>query len=170
MKSYRPPFHITNQIMQFIAKIEFFLGTIQASGEIKVPLKLRKDNQIKTIHHSLAIEGNTLSTVQITALAEGRKIIGPRNQILEVKNALDVYDKLSTFKDYSENDFLKAHKLLLSQLVQLPGTYRKTAVGILKGSQVSHIAPQAKFVPEQMKNLFLFLKNDKETHPIITGL
>lgn len=167
MKTYRPPFHITNQIMQLVAKIEFFLGTMQASGNSKVPIKLRKDNQIKTIHHSLAIEGNTLSTAQITALVQGKKIVGLRNQILEVQNAIDVYDKISLFKSYSENDFLKAHKSLLSQLVQQAGSYRKTSVGVLKGTHISHVATQAKFIPEQMKNLFLFVKNDKETHPII---
>jgi len=157
-----PPFKITSRALFFVAQIQEIIGELKAHTLIKPSEKLRRENKIKTVHHSLAIEGNSLSEEQITALLEKKKVVGPKNQITEVVNALELYDRLSDFDAPKEKDLLKAHGLLLRDLGNA-GKYRKGAVGVFKGSQVSHVAPSAKQVPRLMQNLFHFLSKDKET-------
>jgi Fic family protein len=123
---------------------------------------LRKQNQIKTIHSSLRIEGNTLSEEQITAILEHKRVIGPKKDILEVKNAIAVYDKLLDFDYRLEKNFLSAHQLLMQNLVQDAGRYRSQSVGIVKGSKLAHVAPPSGNVPSLMRALFQYLKNKKE--------
>ncbi|MEK6773086.1 MAG: Fic family protein [Bdellovibrionota bacterium] len=163
----RPPYQITTFILNKIAEIQELLGEIKTFSIKKPSIKLRKENKIKTIHHSLAIEGNSLTEEQITALLENKRILGPKKQILEVENAIRTYDKLATLDPSNERDFLKAHKILMDGLVEKPGVYRHSAVGIFKGSQVTRMAPSEKIVPRLMSNLFNFIKEDKETHELL---
>ena len=151
---------LTNEVFDKSLKVQQILGELN-SFELAMPsLKLRRENKIKTIHHSLAIEGNSLTLEQITAILDNKRIIGPKNQINEVLNAIKVYDNLFKYSGLKESDLKKSHKLLMHDLVKTPGEYRTTNVGILKGTHVGHIAPQPKFVPTLMKSLFSYL-NDK---------
>jgi Fic family protein len=129
---------------------------------VKTNPTLRKQNQIKTIHSSLRIEGNTLSEEQITAIVENKRVVGPQKDIIEVLNALAVYKNLRNLKSNSEKDFLKAHKMLLKDLIEDAGKYRKKGVGIVKGSKVAHLAPPHENVPFLMNDLFLYLKDKSE--------
>src|SRR5574344_448914 len=129
-------------------------------------LELRKENRIKTIHSSLAIENNSLSLEQITAIIEGKRVLGSPNEIQEVKNALQAYELLLTLNPYEEKDLLKAHKLMMADLVKRNGKYRKDGVGIFDGNQVVHLAPPADRVPFLMSDLFEWLKNS-DVHPLI---
>jgi Fic family protein len=164
----RPPFKITTKILNELTQIHEKLGLLKnfvpPSGQ---SLHLRKENRIRTIHHSLAIEGNTLSKDQITAILEKKRVLGPKNQILEVQNALEVYADLNKFNPMREKDFLLAHRSLMSGLIDGAGAYRSNQVGVFKGSQISHVAPPAKRVPQLMVDLFHFLKDDQETPEII---
>lgn len=123
---------------------------------------LRKQNQIKTIHASLQIEGNTLTEQQITALLENKKVLGPSKDIKEVQNAIEVYEHIKDFKFDSMCAFLNAHQVLMSGLIEKPGIFRKEAVGIVKGSKLEHLAPPAQHVSTLMKDLFDYLKNEDE--------
>ncbi|GGF05399.1 Fic family protein [Chishuiella changwenlii] len=158
----KPPYEITTEILKFITSISEKIGEINAKHLIKTNPTLRKQNQIKTIHSSLSIEGNTLTEEQITAILENKRVIGPQKDILEVINALDVYKNINKLKPHSEKDFLKAHKLLLQKLIENPGRYRNQGVGIVKGSKVEHIAPPFGNVPYLMKDLFEYLKDKSE--------
>jgi len=160
---YKTPFSITPKILNLTAKIQEIVGELKPYSLVKPSVKLRKENKIKTIHHSLAIEGNSLSEEQITALVENKRVLGPKVQITEVVNAIGLYEDLDKFDPSKEMDLLKAHSLLLKGLVKNAGKYRSSAVGIFKGNQVSHVVPQAKQVPSLMKDLFIFLNKDKET-------
>ena len=106
------------KILKLIAAISEKIGEINAKYLIKTNPTLRKQNQIKTIHSSLSIEGNTLSEEQITAILENKRVVGPEKDILEVLNALDVYKNINKLKPTNEKDFLKAHKLLLQKLIE----------------------------------------------------
>jgi len=163
----QPPFQITSKILNLAAEIQTLLGEFKSLARLKPPLKLRKENKIKTIHHSLAIEGSSLSEEQITALMESKRVLGPKKQIIEVQNALRLYDLINHFDPFKEKDFLKAHQILMKDLIEKPGSYRKSAVGIFKGNQVTRMAPPDKRVPELMETLFYFLKSDKETLNLI---
>ncbi len=160
--SMKPPYDITPKILKLITSISEKLGEINATYLSKQSPQLRKQNRIKTIHSSLQIEGNTLTEEQITALIENKRIIGPEKDVMEVLNAIKLYEKIEKYKFYSDKSFLKAHKELMKGLIQSPGKYRTKGVGIVKGNIVEHIAPPAENVPFLMKDLFEYLKDSEE--------
>ncbi len=158
----KPPYELSPKILEYITDISEKIGEVNASFLIKSSPALRKRNQIKTIHSSLQIEGNTLTQGQITAIIENRRVVGSAKDIIEVQNAIEVYDAISTFKFDSLKSFLKAHKLLMKGLVAKPGSFRSEGVGIVKGTKVEHLAPPAANVPYLMQNLFNYLKSEDE--------
>ncbi len=138
------------------------IGEINATHLYSPPTELRKKNRIRTIQSSLEIEGNTLTEEQITALLENKRIIVPKKDILEVQNAIKVYEQLRKFNPLSLKDLENAHFILMNGLVDHPGKLRTTNVGIVKGSKVKHIAPVGSLIKGLMKDLFDYLKKDKE--------
>jgi len=162
-----PPFKITNKTIDLISKISQILGEVDASGTKKPKPKLRKQNKIKTIQATLAIEGNTLTLDQVSAVLEGKKVLGPKNEIIEVKNTIELYDRLSKYKYYSVNDFLASHKTLMKNLIDTNGNFRSKNVGVLKGTKVSHLAPKPRLVPELVENLLSWSKKETELHLLI---
>lgn len=158
-----PPFHLNITILSLSLEIQEIIGELKAATLVRPSLKLRRENKIRTIHHSLAIEGNSLTEEQISALLEKKRVIGPKKQIQEVINALTLYDQLDKLDPFSEKDLLKSHSILMDGLVENPGKYRVTNVGIMKGSKVGHIGSQAKMVYPLMKDLFTFLKSKDDT-------
>jgi len=158
----KPPFSITPKILKLVTFISEKIGEINANLLDKPSPKLRKQNRVKTIHNSLKIEGNTLTEQQVTAIIENKRVIGPKKDIIEVLNAIKVYDVIEDFKFYSEKDFLKAHNMLMKGLIDSPGKYRKQGVGIVKGDKVKHIAPPFENTPYLMKGLFNYLKDKSE--------
>ena len=160
--SMKPPYDITPKILKLITSISEKTGEVNANYLSKQSPQLRKQNRIKTIHSSLQIEGNTLTEEQITALIENKRVIGPEKDVLEVLNAIKVYDKLNQYKYTSDKSFLKAHYDLMNGLIDASGKYRNQGVGIVKGTIVEHIAPPHKNVPFLMKDLFEYLKDNEE--------
>lgn len=122
-------------------------------------MDLRKKNRIKTIQSSLAIENNSLTVEQITAIIEGKRVFGNPREIKEVTNALEAYELLLQLNPYKEEDILKAHQLMMQELVGQSGQYRKSGVGVFNGKDVVHLAPPADRVPFLMEDLFCWLKN-----------
>jgi Fic family protein len=160
--SMKPPYDITPKILKLISSISEKIGEVNANYLSKQSPQLRKQNRIKTIHSSLQIEGNTLTEEQITALIENKRVIGPEKDVLEVLNAIKVYEKLEEYKLSSDKSFLKAHLELMNGLIESAGKYRKQGVGIVKGTKVEHIAPPYENVPYLMKDLFEYLKDSEE--------
>lgn len=158
----KPPYEITPEILRLITSISEKIGAVNAHFLNRPSPKLRKQNRIKTIHSSLKIEGNHLTEEQITALLENKKVIGPKKDVVEVLNAIEVYQNLGKYNPSSEQSFLKAHLKLMEGLLEQPGEYRKQGVGIVKGSQVAHLAPPFDNVPFLMKDLFKYLKKEDE--------
>jgi Fic family protein len=158
----KPPYEITSEILKLITSISEKIGEVNANFLSKPSTHLRKQNRIKTIHSSLKIEGNTLSEEQITALLENKRVIGPKKDIKEVLNAIDIYENLEKYNPYDEKSFLNAHFNLMSNLIDNAGKYRNQGVGIVKGTKVEHLAPPHENVPYLMKNLFKYLKNPNE--------
>lgn len=160
--SMKPPYDITPKILKLISSISEKIGEVNANYLSRQSPQLRKQNRIKTIHSSLQIEGNTLTEVQITALIENKTVVGPQKDILEVLNAIKVYEKLDKYDFLSEKAFLKAHQVLMTGLISDAGKYRKQGVGIVKGTKLEHVAPPYKNVPYLMKDLFKYLKDSDE--------
>lgn len=158
----KPPYNITGTILQLVSEVSHKMGEVNAAFLTRQSPELRKRNRIKTIHSSLAIEGNTLSTNQVTAIIENKRVLGPAKDIREVTNAMEVYGQLHRFNPFLEKSFLSAHKLLMKGLVTNAGHYRTSGVGIIKGSKVAHIAPPARNISFLMKDLFKYLKKSDD--------
>lgn len=158
----KPPYIITSETLKLVSSISERIGEINAAHLYKPSTELRKKNRIKTIKSSLEIEGNTLTEEQITALLENKRIIAPKKDILEVQNAIKVYDKLNDFNPYELKNLEKAHSVLMNGLIDNAGKLRTTNVGVVKGSKVKHIAPSGTMVKGLMKDLFAYLKKDAD--------
>jgi Fic family protein len=158
----KPPYNITGNILKLVASISEKIGEVNAAHLHKPPTALRKKNRIKTIHSSLEIEGNTLTIEQITAIVENKRVIGPKKDILEVKNAITVYDYLDKLNPYNFDSFCEAHGILMKGLVETAGKLRSKSVGIVKGSKVAHIAPPFEMLRPLLDELFDYLKNDDD--------
>jgi len=162
--NYKPPYTITSKILSLVAKISEKLGEMKSFS--KKSLMIRKNNRIKTLTGTLQIEGNTLNEKQITAFLDGKTILGTYKEIEEVKGAVELYDNLEKLEYKEEKDLLKAHKLLMQNLLNNAGIYRLSNVGIGGKSGVTHVAPPPDQVPKLMSELFEWLKTSDEHYLI----
>lgn len=163
---YKPPFSITEHIINLIAEISEQIGSLTAWQHMNTSPRLRRDSRIRTIQATLAIENNTLSIEQVTDVINGKHVLGAPREIREVKNAYDAYEQLLSLNPYSVEDLLKGHAILMAGLVQEAGRFRSGGVGVFKGEKVVHIAPPADLVQEQIGNLLQWIKAT-DTHPLI---
>ncbi len=150
-----------------VANISEAVGrlTVELGG---FPLRLRRANRIRTIQGSLAIEGNTLSEEQITALLEGKPVLAPPTEVQEVRNALRTYEQMAVWDSYCEADLLKAHRMLMTGLVDGPGRYRQGGAGVMGKSGIVHVAPPADRVPFQINELIEWLATT-DAHPLVAS-
>ena len=156
---YRPPFTISAKAINLIAQISSQLERYAIRMEQEDTLRLRRANRIKTIHSSLAIEGNTLSEGEVQAVLEGKKVVAPLKEIQEVKNAIKTYELYPKLNPFSVQDLLLAHGTMMSGLVDEAGMFRKGGVGVFDGDKPIHIAPPADRVRDLMSDLFGWLEN-----------
>lgn len=166
MSKYKPPFHMTDRITNLVAAISEQIGQIKVLSHGTLNPHLRKENRIRTIHSSLAIEHNSLSLKQVTAIVDGKHILGNPNEIREVKNAYDTYEMMLSLNPYSVQDLLKAHKVMMERLIPENGKFRSGGVGVFDGDVVVHMAPPARLVPGEIQDLFDWYKST-EIHPLI---
>ena len=166
--SYQPPFTLNNQMLDYVADIAQKVGQVDAYGQLSRSPQLRKENRIRTIHSSLAIENNTLSLEQVTAVIEGKHVIASPKDLLEVQNAIKVYEDIDSFNPLSIDDLLRAHKELMGGLVSEAGRLRSGNVGVFAGDKLIHAGTPAKYVPNVLADLFSWLASG-EVHPLITS-
>ena len=165
---YVPPFTVSAEIIRLIGEISEQVGSIMTRLGDNVPSpQLRKKNQIKTIHSSLAIENNTLSLKQITDIIDGKRVLGAPDEIQEVKNAIEAYHLMPELDAFKEKDLLRAHELMMKDLVRNSGHYRHEGVGVFDGNgNCLHMAPPAERVPMLMGDLFEWVKKT-DVHPLV---
>ena len=166
MSKYKPPFQTTDKMISLIAEISEQVGRITVLHEGTFNPHLRRENRIRTIHSSLAIEHNSLSLEQVTAILDGKRVLGNPNEIKEVQNAYQAYELMLQLDPASVEDLLKAHKLMMNGLVSENGRFRSGGVGVFDGDVLIHMAPPAQFVPEHIHNLFTWYQQS-ELHPLI---
>jgi Fic family protein len=163
--SYQPPFEISSKIIHQISSISEQIGRLSGRN-LRASPQLRKQNRIRTIQGTLAIEGNSLSLEQVSAIIDGKRVLGQQREISEVQGAIRAYEALPGWDPASIDNFLQAHYLLMADILVDAGKFRKGQVGIHKGSQVIHVAPPAKRVPQLMTDLMNWVKTSEE-HALI---
>lgn len=166
MERYAPPFHVTEDMIALISEISEWVGSITTWDSMNANPQLRRDSRVRTIHASLAIENNSLSLEQVTSIINGKRVLGAPQEIREVKNAYEAYERLLTFDPYSVDDLLSAHRLLMEGLVNENGRFRTGPVGVFAGGRMIHMAPPAEFVPGQISGLFKWIRDDS-THMLV---
>ena len=163
----KSPFTITNGILNLCTEITLSLGRYEGLS-LPVPApELRRHNRIRTIQSSLAIEGNTLTIDQVTDILNNKRVVGPKKDILEVKNAIEAYEHLPQYHVETLKSLLEAHQILMDGLVKESGKLRTSNVAVKAGEKIIHLAPKYTQVPALMDNLFIFLREEKDVHPLI---
>ena len=165
---YAPPLTLTPALLNRVAAIAEALGRWSARQDALPSPRLRRENRIHTIQASLAIEQNSLSLEQVTALFDGRRVLGPARDIQEVRNAIAAYDALPRFDPSNPQHLLEAHGLLLAGLIDNPGRFRSGGVGIYCGDQLVHMAPPAARVPGLVGDLLAWLAANT-WHPLLVS-
>lgn len=161
MYNNNPPFEITNEILDAVAEIAELVGQVTATQGLSANPTLRRTNRIRTIYSSLAIEQNTLSLEQVTAVLSGKRVLAPPKDIAEVKNAYEIYEMMETLNPYSVDDLLKAHGVMTRDLVEESGCFRSGPVGVVdKNGNVLHVGTLPAYVPNLVYELFDWVENN----------
>ena len=165
---YKPPFTITSKMLNSSISISQKIEKISSYQSLKRMPTLRRNNRIKSIHSSLAIEANSLPLDQVKDVIDGKPVIGPQKEINEVKDAYEAYQIIEEYDGYKEKDLLKAHNIIARSIDVEHGRYRNHSEGVVdEQGNVIHVAPSEKMVPSLMSDLFIWLKKDKETPLLI---
>ena len=168
MEKYTPPFSITNTMLTLVAEIAEKTGRITSYRSFETKPHLRRNNRIRSIHSSLAIEANSLSLDEVKSVINGKTVIGPAKEIQEVKNAYQAYDMLGKFDPFSLRDLQKLHGIMTYLTVQESGVFRTHNEGVFNGDVCIFMAPPPQFVPDQMRALFGWMREGKKNvHPLI---
>lgn len=167
MKNKQLPFQITNQIIDDVAEISELTGRLSAHNHLSSNPNLRRTNRIRTIHGSLAIEQNTLSLEQVTAVLNGKHVLAPPKDIAEVKNAYEIYERLDELDPYSVDDLLTAHGILTRGLLEEPGIFRTRPVGVVdQEGHILHFGTLPQYVPDLVMELLDWTKHS-DLHMLI---
>ena len=168
MERYMPPFTITNQMLMLVAEIAEKTGNISNFHSFETKPHLRRNNRIRSIHSSLAIEANSLSLDEVRSVISGKTVIGPQKEIQEVKTAYRAYEEIGRYDPYSLDDLKRLHGIMTHLTVQESGVFRSHNEGVFKGNQCIFMAPPPHLVPGQTEALFGWMVNArKEIHPLI---
>lgn len=167
MRNKKPPFEITNQMIDYVAEIAELVGNLNVTNRLTANPTLRRSNRIRTIHGSLAIEQNTLSLEQVTAVLNGKRVLAPPKDIAEVKNAYEIYERLDELDPYSVDDLLTAHGIMTRGLVEESGMFRTRPVGVVDSEgHVLHFGTLPQYVPDLVIELLEWSKTS-EVHMLI---
>lgn len=159
MRNQKPPFEITNQMIDYVAEIAELVGKLSVVSSLSANPTLRRSNRIRTIHGSLAIEQNTLSLEQVTAVLNGKHVLAPPKDIAEVKNAYEIYERLDELDPYSVDDLLTAHGIMTRGLVEESGVFRTRPVGVVDSEgHVLHFGTLPQYVPNLVMELLDWAK------------
>lgn len=157
------PFQINVEILNLVAQISELTGRISTQSKLNNSPQLRRANRIRSIYSSLAIEQNTLSLDQVTAVLSGKRVLAPPKDIAEVKNAYEIYDQLDRLDPYSINDLLLAHEVMMKGLVQEAGEFRTRPVGVVDaGGNILHFGTLPDYVPGSVADLLDWVEKDHQ--------
>lgn len=166
MTGYIPPFTISSKAITLMNEISEIVGRMTLSQNLRMSPRLRRINRLKSIQSSLEIENNTLTLDQVTAIIDGKRVLGNPVEILEVRNAFAAYELIPDIDSCDVNDLLRVHSVMLSNIMDDAGRFRSSGVGIYAGKELIHMAPPADLVPKLIGDLLTWL-HDSDVHPLI---
>lgn len=167
MRNKKPPFEITNAMIDHVAEIAELVGRLTSTNQLSANPTLQRTNRIRTIHGSLAIEQNTLTLEQVTAVLNGKQVLAPPKDIAEVKNAYEIYERLDELDPYSVDDLLTAHSIMTRGLVDESGVFRSKPVGVVdQEGHVLHFGTLPQYVPDLVMELLDWVKSS-DVHMLI---
>lgn len=167
MRNKQPPFEITHRMIDDVAEIAALVGNLTATDALSASPTLRRSNRIRTIHGSLAIEQNTLTLEQVTAVLNGKQVLAPPRDIAEVRNAYEIYERLEDLDPYSVDDLLTAHGILTRGLVEESGMFRTKPVGVVdREGRILHFGTLPQYVPDLVLELLDWARTS-EVHMLI---
>lgn len=167
MSNYSPPFDISSAMLSLTASISEKLGELNLYHNLDAKPHLRRSNRIRSIHSSLTIEANSLTLKEVRDVIAGHEVLGPRNEIQEVKNAYAAYEEIPNIDPYSIKELKRIHGIMTGGLVEESGVFRGGDEGVFDGEKVIFIAPKPQMVPEHIRDLFSWMKREKELSPLI---
>ncbi|HOG00988.1 MAG TPA: Fic family protein [Clostridia bacterium] len=168
MASYQPPFTITNDMVRLVSEVAEKIGRLDRYQSLDAKPHLRRNNRIRSIHSSLAIEANSLSIDAVRGVIDGKTVIGPEKEIQEVKNAYKAYDELGKFDPFSIDELKRLHGIMTYLTVDESGQFRHGEEGVFDGGRCIFMAPPAMRVPGLMEDLFSWMKQARgDVHPLI---
>ncbi len=166
--AYEAPYKITDEMVSLVAKITEKIGTIKHYESLDKFPKLRKQNRMRSIHSSCAIEANSLSIDQVKDIINGKLVVGPQKEIQEVKNAIQAYSIIEQINPFLLSDLLEIHKEMTMYLVNNSGPFRNGEEGVFDGNNCIFIAPPAKYIPQLMSDLYEWVNTNKNIiNPLI---
>lgn len=167
MRNKKPPFEITNKMINYVAEITELVVKLAFISQLSSNPILRRSNRIRTIHGSLSIEQNTLSLEQVTAVLNGKQVLAPPKDIAEVRNAYEIYERLDKLNPYSVDDLLTAHSVMTRGLVEESGVFRTQPVGVANAEgQILHFGTLPQYVPNLVVELLDWVENS-DVHMLI---
>ena len=169
MCGYGPKFTVSAECINLVADISAMLARIEPSS-ISRDVRLRKINRVKSIQSSLQIEANSMTVEQVTAIIDGKRVLGPPREILEVQNAIRSYDMIPDLDPFSADDLLKLHGVMMAGLTDQAGMFRSVGVNVVNSAtgDVIHHAPHPDFVPRFTGELLEWAASS-EHHPLIVS-
>ena len=165
---YEPPFANTAAMVALAIEIAEKAAQVEFTDALSPNPRLRRATRIQTIHSSLVIENNALTLDEVTAVLDGKQVLAPLQDVLEVQNAYRAYGALDAMDPYSLEDLLRAHRLMTDGLIREAGQFRSGDVGVFAGNALIHAGTPASYVPEVMADLFHWLRESSD-HPLIKG-
>ena len=165
---YEPPLNRTSESDGVCMEIAALIGALGPASALGPHPVLHRELRITTIHSSLMIEGNTLSREAVTAILDGKRVLGPADQILEVTNARRAYQLMDDLDPLSPDDLLRTHGVMMRGLIGDAGRYRSGNAGVFEGSKLIHAGTPARYVPEVMSDLFGWMAST-DLHPLLVS-
>ena len=154
----KPKYYIDKEMNDILQDINEKLKCIDISDNQKRKYLISK-SKIRSIHSSLAIEANSLSLFDVENISENKLVLGRKDEVQEVKNAIEVYNRMNEYNYKSESDLLKVHSLMMRYFDDDNGEYRNHGEGVKRNNEIIYMAPSSILVPSLMKSLFAYIAN-----------
>lgn len=135
-------------MVKLVSEIAEKIGRLDRYQSLDAKPCLRRNNRIRSIHSSLAIEANSLSIDAVRGVIDGKTVIGPVKEIQEVKNAYRAYDELGKFDPFSIDELKRLRGVMTYLTVdESDSSVAERKVFLTAAGVFLWLRPQCAFLP-----------------------